>query len=57
MQSTKQDDIPASERGKEEKMTIDKKEPGAAFALVGMSYMVVLVVAIAVFGAYFLLFA
>lgn len=57
MQSTKEADIPASERGKEEKMTMDKKEPGAAFALVGMGYMVVLVIAIAVFGAYFLLFA
>lgn len=57
MQLTKQDDIPASERGKEEKLAIDKKQPGAAFALVGMSYMVMLVIAIAVFGACFLLFA
>ena len=47
MKSTEKNDVPASERGKEEELTFDEKEPSAAFALVGMSYMVVMLLVIA----------
>lgn len=44
MKSTTRNDVPLSERGKEEELTFDEKVPSAGFALVGMSYLVMLLV-------------
>ncbi len=55
MKSNEQNDVPVSERGKEEELTFDEKEPSAGFALVGMSYMVVMLLVVAGIAVCFLL--
>ena len=55
MKSTEQNDVPASERGKEEELTFHEKVPSAGFALVGMSYLVVMLLVFAGIAVCFLL--
>lgn len=38
------DDVPVSERGKGENMSMDRRWPSAVFGLVGLSYLAVLLI-------------
>ncbi|TWU09840.1 hypothetical protein [Allorhodopirellula heiligendammensis] len=48
-------DVPLSERGKGENMTLDERSPASVFGLVGLSYLVVLLVVALAFGVWFYL--
>ncbi len=49
------DDVPASERGKDEEMSLEERQPSAVFGIVGLSYLVILLVLIVLFVLYWLL--
>ena len=57
MKSTTRNDVPLSERGKEEELTFDEKVPSAVFALVGMSYLVVMLLVFAGMAVCFFLWS
>ncbi|WP_442510371.1 hypothetical protein SH528x_001989 [Novipirellula sp. SH528] len=54
MNATEQNDVPVTERGKEENLTFDEKESSAVFVLAGLSYLLVLLIVILAIGAGYL---
>ena len=49
------DDVPASERGKEEQMSMDRREPSLVFGFVGLSYLIILLLLVVVFVVFWIL--
>lgn len=49
------DDVPVSERGKEEEMTMDRREPSLVFGFVGLSYLLILLMLVVVFAVFWIL--
>lgn len=48
-------DVPPSERGKGENMTLDERSPDSVFGIVGLSYLLVLLLVAIGFGLWFYL--
>ena len=44
------EDVPISERGKEEQMPMDRREPSLVFGFVGLSYLIILLLLLVVFA-------
>ena len=44
------DGVPVSERGKEEQMPMDRREPSLVFGFVGLSYLLILLLLLVVFA-------
>ena len=46
--------VPASERGKEEQMSLDRRQPSSAFAIVAATYFIILILIMLAAAFYFM---
>lgn len=49
------EDVPLSERGKEEQMPMERREPSLVFGFVGLSYLIILLSLLVVFAVFWVL--